>query len=61
MTYANAFDPNFFLLLREIRATSLDHMQDATLEVESNILKIEIEEKVGFKLRLIGPLLPPFK
>jgi hypothetical protein len=38
ITYANAFDPEFFLLLRERRATSLAHMQDATLEVESNIL-----------------------
>jgi ribonuclease HI len=38
MTYANAFDPDFCLLLRERRATSLAHMQDAALEVESNIL-----------------------
>jgi hypothetical protein len=38
ITYASAFDPEFFLLLRERRATSLAHMQDATLEVESNIL-----------------------
>jgi hypothetical protein len=41
MTYANAFDPDFYLLLRETRATSLDHMQDAALEVESNILAVE--------------------
>jgi hypothetical protein len=38
MTYANAFEPDFCLLLRERRATSLAHMQDETLEVESNIL-----------------------
>jgi hypothetical protein len=38
ITYASAFDPEFFLLLRERRSTSLAHMQDATLEVESNIL-----------------------
>jgi hypothetical protein len=38
MTYANAFGPDFFLLLRERRETSLALMQDATLEVESNIL-----------------------
>jgi ribonuclease HI len=38
ITYASAFDPEFCLLLRERRATSLAHMQDATLEVESNIL-----------------------
>jgi hypothetical protein len=37
ITYANAFDPNFCLLLRERRSPSLVHMQDAALEVESNI------------------------
>ena len=41
MTYVNAFSPNFFLPLRERRATYLDHMKDATLEVESNILVVE--------------------
>jgi hypothetical protein len=40
ITYASAFDPEFCLLLRERRATSLAHMQDATLEVESNILAV---------------------
>jgi hypothetical protein len=38
ITYDNAFDPDFCLLLRERRDTSLAHMQDAGLEVESNIL-----------------------
>jgi hypothetical protein len=38
MIYANAFSPDFFLLLRERRATSLAHMQYVALEVESNIL-----------------------
>jgi hypothetical protein len=38
MNYACSFNPDFFLLLRERRATSLAHMQDAALEVESNIL-----------------------
>jgi hypothetical protein len=38
ITYASAFDHDVFLLLRERRSTSLAHMQDATLEVESNIL-----------------------
>jgi hypothetical protein len=38
ITYASAFDPEFCLLLRERRSTSLAHMQDAALEVESNIL-----------------------
>jgi hypothetical protein len=38
ITYANSFDPEFFLLLRERRSSSLVHMQDAALEVESNIV-----------------------
>ena len=38
ITYANAFDSNFYLLLRERRSASLSLMQDAALEVESNIL-----------------------
>jgi hypothetical protein len=38
ITYASAFDLEFCLLLRERRASSLGHMQDASLEVESNIL-----------------------
>jgi hypothetical protein len=40
-TYASAFDPNFCLLLRERRFTSLAHMQDASLEVESNVLAVD--------------------
>jgi transcriptional regulator NrdR family protein len=38
ITYASAFEPEFYLLLRERRSTSLSHMKDATLEVESNVL-----------------------
>ena len=38
LTYANAFDHDFSLLLREIRPVALLNMQDSTLEVESNIL-----------------------
>jgi hypothetical protein len=38
ITYVIAFDPNFCLLLRERRVISLAHMQDAALEVESNVL-----------------------
>jgi hypothetical protein len=38
ISYANAFDPEFCLMLRERRDTSLAHMKDAALEVESNIL-----------------------
>ena len=36
--YANAFDHEFSLLLRETRPVTLLNMQEATLEVESNIL-----------------------
>ena len=38
ITYANAFDFDFCLLLRERRSASLSLMHDTTLEVDSNIL-----------------------
>jgi hypothetical protein len=38
ISYASAFDPDFCLVLRERRATSLAQMQDVAIEVESNIL-----------------------
>jgi ribonuclease HI len=38
ISYASAFDPDLCLVLRERRATSLAQMQDAAIEVESNIL-----------------------
>ena len=38
LTYSNAFDHKFSLLQRERRPISLLNMQDAALEVESNIL-----------------------
>jgi hypothetical protein len=41
ITYASAFDPDFFLLLRERRFASLAHMQDAVVEVESNIVAFD--------------------
>jgi hypothetical protein len=41
ITYTSTFDPNFCLLLRERRATTLAHMQDAVVEVESNILVVD--------------------
>jgi hypothetical protein len=41
ITYANTFDPNFCLLLREMRATTMANMKDATVEVESNILVVD--------------------
>jgi hypothetical protein len=41
ITYASTFDPDFCLLLRERRATTLAHIQDAAVEVESNILVVD--------------------
>jgi uncharacterized small protein (DUF1192 family) len=38
ISYASAFDLDFCLVLRERRATSLAQMQDAAIEVESNML-----------------------
>ena len=38
ISYASAFNPDFCLLLRERRATSLAQMKDAAIEVESNVL-----------------------
>jgi hypothetical protein len=38
ISYASAFGPDFCLLLRERRATSLAQMQDVAIEVESNVL-----------------------
>ena len=41
LTYASAFHSDFFLLLRERRGATLADMQDATLEIESNIMAVE--------------------
>jgi hypothetical protein len=41
ISYASAFDPDFCLLLRERRATSLAQMKDASIEMESNVLAID--------------------
>jgi hypothetical protein len=41
ISYASAFNPDFCLLLRERRATSLAQMQYAAIEVESNILEAD--------------------
>ena len=38
LAYANSFNPEFSLLLRERKYESLQNMQNAALEVESNIL-----------------------
>ena len=45
ITYANSFDAEFFLLLRERRSTTLANMQEAALEVESNILAADSLKK----------------
>jgi len=41
LTYANAFDSQFCLLLRERRCASLADMKNASFEVESNIIATE--------------------
>ena len=41
LTSANTFDSDFCLLLRERICVSLTEMQDAALEVESNIMAAE--------------------
>jgi len=41
MSYASTFGPDFYLLLRERRATSLAQMQDVAIEVESNVLAVD--------------------
>jgi hypothetical protein len=38
ITYSNAFDAQFSLMLREIRSTTFFSMQESSIEVESNIL-----------------------
>ena len=66
ISYAGAFDPDFCLLLRERRATSLAQMQDAAIEVESNILaadrlrnKIDADRRKGkSEASTSGPSLP---
>jgi uncharacterized small protein (DUF1192 family) len=66
ISYAGAFDPDFYLLLRERRATSLAQMQDVAIEVESNILaadrlrnKADADRRKGKSEALtFGPSLP---
>jgi hypothetical protein len=41
ITYASTFDPNFCLLLRERRETTLAHMKDVAVEVAYNILVVD--------------------
>jgi len=66
ISYAGAFDPDFCLLLRERRATSLAQMQDESIEVESNILaadrlrsKTDVDRRMGkSEASTSGPSLP---
>ena len=56
ITYANAFDSDFFLPLRERRSASLSLMQDASLEVESNILTSQkVKGKIDRKKQPVDP------
>ena len=57
ITYYNAFDSEFCLLLREKRSTSLSLMQDASLEVESNIIASQkVKGKIDRKKKPTDPL-----
>jgi hypothetical protein len=47
ITYSKAYDPNLCLLLRKRRASTLAHMQDAAVEVESNILAVNRLRNTG--------------
>ena len=59
ITYANAFDFEFCLLLRERRSASLSLMQDDALEVESNIIASQkIKGKEDKKKQSSNPLGP---
>ena len=52
ITFANAFDVKFSLWLRDAKPQSLSSMQEAAIEVESNILaanKLKAEENKGVK------------
>ena len=57
ITYANAFDSDFCLLLRERRSSSLSLMQDVALEVESNILGYQkVKGKIDRKKQPTDPI-----
>jgi hypothetical protein len=66
ISYAGAFDPDFCLLLKERRATSLAQMQYVAIEVESNILaadrlrgKADADRRKGkFEASTSSPSLP---
>ena len=57
ITYANAFDYELCLLLRERRSTFLSLMQDFSLEVDSNIVASQkVKGKVDRKKQSSDPL-----
>ena len=57
ITYANAFDSDLCLLLRERRSSSLSLMQDVSLEVESNILASQkVKGKMDKKKQRVDPI-----
>ena len=57
ITYANAFDYELCLLLRERRSASLSLMQDVALEVESNIVASQkVKGKIDRKKQPSDPL-----
>ena len=57
ITYANAFDSDLCLLLRERRSSSLSLMQDVSLEVESNIVASQkVKGKIDRKKQRSDPL-----
>ena len=59
ITYANDFDSEYCLLLRERRSASLSLMQDVALEVESNIVAYQkIKGKVDRRKQSSDPLGP---
>ena len=54
LTYANAFDHEFSLHLRERRPITLLNMQEVALEVESNILasnRLKVKERFDRKIK----------
>ena len=57
ITYANAFDSEFCLLFKEKRSASFSLMQDASLEVESNIIASQkVKGKIDRKKHPTDPL-----
>ena len=59
ITYASAFDSEFCLHLRERRSASLSLMQDAVIEVESNIVASQkLKGKIERKKQPSDPLGP---